>query len=52
MLKWIPHVAGNINCLNFQRAEINDLAGLVIGAKNNVNVTSRATFCIFQTNFC
>ncbi len=52
MLKWIPHVAGNINRLNFQRAKITNFAGLVISTKNNINVTSRATFRILQTNFC
>ena len=52
MLEWIPHVAGNINRLNFQRAKITNFAGLVISTKNNINVTSRAAFCILQTNFC
>ena len=51
MLKRITHVAGNINGLNFQRAEIINFTRLVVGAKNDVNISSRATVGVFQADF-
>ena len=51
IFKWGAYIAGDINCLNFDRTKIYYLASVIIRHQNNIYVASGLAVFIIKANF-